>query len=183
MEYNPSIYIASSSNICRYALGVEGNNPLIVIGVNPSTADDKIPDRTMTKVMNHARILGFDGFIMFNLYPQRATCPDDLQEKPNMKFIEKNTEVIKLVFRKYAGKTILAAWGQTIMMRPYLIDCLKEIEDILSPFEPKWGHLGTLTLNGHPRHPSRTSYACRLIEFNIHRYIKKLSIGSLSELN
>ena len=54
----------------RFQLKEEGgNNPLVVIGVNPSTATNKKLDFTVTKVMEYAERNDFDSFIILNVYP------------------------------------------------------------------------------------------------------------------
>ena len=73
-------YIDEYTLTCRYSLEKQGNNELIVLGLNPSTADSTKPDRTMKKVMHYAEQEGFDGFAMINLYPRRATKPVNLGE-------------------------------------------------------------------------------------------------------
>lgn len=57
----------------RYVLKKQGHNPLFVLGVNPSTADDVKSDHTITRVCGFAERMGFDSFIMINVYPLRAT--------------------------------------------------------------------------------------------------------------
>jgi len=55
--------------LTRYSLGVEGNNPLLGIGVNPSTAKPGNLDPTVASVARFAEAKGYDGWLMFNLYP------------------------------------------------------------------------------------------------------------------
>ena len=57
----------------RYILGTRGKNPLICIGINPSTAQPDDLDNTLKSVERIALGNGFDSFIMFNVYAQRAT--------------------------------------------------------------------------------------------------------------
>lgn len=169
--YRPTIYIHDPETACRYALGVEGENPLFVFGINPSTATDAKPDRTISKVIKHTQILDFDGFIMFNLYPQIATFPDDLDFKPNRLEIEKNVDIFGELLRRYKPSAILAAWGQNISDRPYMHECLEMIYTMSLSHSAKWVHLGSLTKKGHPRHPSRTAYSCRLNDLDIKTYL------------
>lgn len=51
MEYKITHYKINSNNTCRFVLGSSGQKPLFVIGLNPSTADDKKPDRTIRRVI------------------------------------------------------------------------------------------------------------------------------------
>ena len=64
----------------RYILGTRGKNPLICIGINPSTAKPDALDNTLKSVERIALGNGFDSFIMFNVYAQRATSPDDMEK-------------------------------------------------------------------------------------------------------
>ena len=66
---------------CRLFLKKEGERPLIIIGLNPSTADEHSPDATMRKIMkfiekwDERTSYHFDSFIMLNLYPLIETSP------------------------------------------------------------------------------------------------------------
>ena len=72
------LYVPDFYTEYRYVLGTKGENPLICIGVNPSTAEPDHLDNTLKSVERIARGNGFDRFIMFNVYPQRATRPQDM---------------------------------------------------------------------------------------------------------
>ena len=67
----------------RYILGTRGKNPLICIGINPSTAEPDNLDNTLKSVERIALGNGFDSFIMFNVYAQRATDPDAMEKECN----------------------------------------------------------------------------------------------------
>ena len=56
----------------RYVLASRCTKPLAVIGVNPSTANEKYPDPTVRKVMGFAKINNYDGFVVLNLQPLRC---------------------------------------------------------------------------------------------------------------
>ena len=75
------IYHPDQNNLWRYTLGRSGSKPLLVIGLNPSTATPEKLDPTVTRVEKVAQQSGFDGFVMLNLYPVRATDPKDLSPK------------------------------------------------------------------------------------------------------
>ena len=62
----------------RYVLGRVGRHPLVCIGINPSTAQPGALDPTLKSVERLAAANGFDSWIMFNVYPQRATDPNDM---------------------------------------------------------------------------------------------------------
>ena len=69
------IYRFLSEKEDRFVLGEMGLRPLICFGINPSTAVPEKLDRTLSRVKNESMIRKFDGWIMLNIYPQRATDP------------------------------------------------------------------------------------------------------------
>lgn len=66
----------------RYALSREWNADLpsvMLIGLNPSTADARQNDPTIRRCIGFARDWGFGGVWVLNLFAFRATFPDDLK--------------------------------------------------------------------------------------------------------
>lgn len=120
----------------RYALIQKGNRMLFVVGLNPSTADTEKPDPTMQSVMRIAEYNGYDGFVMINLYPKRATAPKDLPQACDPVLHRSNL-----------------AYGNNIDRRDYLLECLRDIIKVFEPHHPRWYHINSLTGKGHPRHP------------------------------
>ena len=76
--------------LTRYSLGQEGSHPLVCIGVNPSTAVPGNLDPTVAGVARFAKAKGYDGWLMFNLYPQRATNPNTMHKRFQSKIHQKN---------------------------------------------------------------------------------------------
>ena len=76
--YEPHTYLPY-----RYVLGRVGRHPLVCIGINPSTAQPGALDPTLKSVERLANANGFDSWIMFNVYPQRATDPNDMDRAPD----------------------------------------------------------------------------------------------------
>ena len=68
VEYDIQKWIYAPNFYCdyRYILGTRGKNPLICIGINPSTAQPGDLDNTLKSVERIALGNGFDSFIMFN---------------------------------------------------------------------------------------------------------------------
>ena len=81
----------------RYILGTRGKNPLICIGINPSTARPDALDNTLKSVERIAHGNGFDSFIMFNVYAQRATNPDTMEKVCNPILHEENLKAFRAV--------------------------------------------------------------------------------------
>ncbi len=134
----------------RFILGESGANPIICFGINPSTANDIKYDPTILKIRKIASENNCDSWVMLNLYPQRATNPNDMHEKADNDLKIKNYEVIRSVFNIYPNALTLASWGNAIEKRKYLKDCLKEILAIAP--DRKWVCRGKLTVKGNPRH-------------------------------
>ena len=61
------LYIPDHYAEYRYLLGTKGANPLICIGINPSTAAPGALDNTLKSVERIAKGNGFDSFLMFNV--------------------------------------------------------------------------------------------------------------------
>lgn len=146
------VYIGDEKE--RYILGQPGKYNLLVFGVNPSTATpgDNNIDPTIRKVRNIAAETGYDGWIMANLYPLRATNPKDLPQEADKKMLQKNIDVLRAVMSSYTIGAVWAAWGNIIDTRFYLGEALYDIQEALDgDFE--WYYRGNLTKNGNPRHP------------------------------
>lgn len=173
-SYQIDLYKNSKDNSLRFVLGSKGLNPLIVIGLNPSTADENKPDMTISKIIGFAIRNNFDGFIMLNLYPQRATSPDNLDIKMNFDIHRENIATIFNCLKDLNEISILAAWGEPINRRDYLIKSLIDICDSVSHLNINWLQIGAMTKTGHPRHPSRATYDLGLMQLDIKQYISSL---------
>lgn len=136
----------------RYALIKYGTNPLIVIGFNPSTADESQPDPTMRSVLRIASTNGYDGIIMLNLYPMRSTSPDSLPRTIDERLHSTNTGIIKDILLKYANADVLAAFGNLVFKRDYTLQCAREILALTKETHHKILCIDTLC-SGMPRHP------------------------------
>lgn len=168
------IYKKTMDNKNRYVLGIEGKNPLICIGVNPSTAEPNNLDRTMKSVEKFSKKMGYDSYIMLNLYPQRATNPDELDKDINKKIVKENLKHIEKIFEK-KNLTIWSAWGTLINKRKYLKNCLEDIVLIAEKYDCKWISIGPLSKNGsHPHHPLYLSDKSDYKDFDIKKYLCNL---------
>ena len=74
-----------------------GGKPLICIGVNPSTAAPDALDPTLQSVQRIALSNGYDSFIMFNVYAQRATRPNDMDAALNEHLHAENMAAFRYV--------------------------------------------------------------------------------------
>ena len=137
----------------RYILGTRGKKPLICIGINPSTAQPGDLDNTLKSVQRIALGNGFDSFIMFNVYAQRATDPDAMEKTCNEKLHRENLEAFRYVLSIGENPTVWAAWGTIIEKRDYLKDCLKDMIAAGENYGASWVCAGKCSKKGHPHHP------------------------------
>ena len=86
------LYVPDFYTEYRYILGTRGKNPLICIGINPSTAAPDALDNTLKSVSRIAEANGYDSFLMFNVYAQRATDPDLMDTVFNSRLHEENSQ-------------------------------------------------------------------------------------------
>ena len=77
------LYVPNTYSEYRYILGTRGQKPLICVGINPSTAAPDALDPTLQSAQRIALNNGYDSFLMFNVYAQRATRPDDMERALN----------------------------------------------------------------------------------------------------
>jgi hypothetical protein len=160
----------------RFKLGISGFPKLFELGVNPSMACKDKSDTTITKVETFSSGIGFSGFIMLNVYPQRTTNPDELHSEAESEFVEQNRKIIYSLINGQNQPQIWAAWGNLILKRDYLWNCLKTLADEIEQFHPIWKHCSEPTKLGHPRYPSRLTYKKEFFKFDIPEYLKKRRI-------
>lgn len=172
--YSNLIYKINSDNSARYVLGKYNNNPLVFFGINPSTATINENDNTISIIEKIAQKFGYDGYIMLNLCPVRATkISDDFGKLYSEKEMLKNLEYIKSVVKN--GQNIVAAWGCHITDRNYFLQSLIEINEVINSANAKWVCLSK-TKSGHPHHPTRIAYSkMDLMPFNMRSYIDLLN--------
>jgi len=84
----------------------------MVIGLNPSTADETRDDPTIRRCIGYARLWRFGGVLVTNLFAFRATDPRDLL-RADLPLGEGNLATIRAHARCVSedGGAILAAWG------------------------------------------------------------------------
>ena len=113
------------------------------IGLNPSTADEKLDDPTIRRCIGFAKDWGFNGLVMLNIFAYRATDPKDMKAFPAPEGPLNNLAICTVA--GLVGRTV-AAWGvhgvhrnRGLWVKPLLLEhhpvCLG------------------LTKGGHPKHP------------------------------
>ena len=155
----------------RYILGTRGEKPLICIGINPSTAQPDDLDNTLKSVQRIALGNGYDSFLMFNVYAQRATDPDAMEKVCNPLLHKENMEAFRYVLSLSKHPAIWAAWGAVIEKRGYLKDCVKDMLDIGREYGAQWYCAGAITKKGHPHHPLYLRKDEKLRPFDVEHYL------------
>ena len=149
------LYVPNVYSDYRYILGTRGRSPLICVGINPSTAAPDALDNTLKSVERIALHNGFDSFLMFNVYAQRATDPDDMETECNPALHRENMQAFRYALSLSAPQSpaVWAAWGTIIEKRPYLPVCVRDMLAIGAEFGARWYTAGKRSKKGHPHHP------------------------------
>ena len=171
------LYVPDHYADYRYLLGTRGENPLICIGINPSTAVPGDLDNTLKSVERIAAGNGFDSFLMFNVYAQRATRPEDMDRSFNETLHRENMEAFRYILER-VGKAyrpaVWAAWGTIIEKRPYLPDCVRDMVSIGAEYDARWLCAGKCSKKGHPHHPLYLRKDEAVREFDVEAYLNTL---------
>ena len=147
------LYVPNVYTEYRYILATRGEHPLICVGVNPSTAAPGALDPTLKSVERVALHNGFDSFIMFNLYPQRATRPRDMEQARNEALHRENMAAFAYALSLSPAPAGWCAWGTVVEERDYLIQCVRDMVDIGQRYGARWFSAGARSKRGHPHHP------------------------------
>ena len=158
----------------RYILGTRGKNPLICIGINPSTAQPGDLDNTLKSVERIAHGNGFDSFIMFNVYAQRATDPDAMEKVCNLQLHNENLEAFRYVLSISEKPAVWAAWGTIIEKRDYLPGCLQDMLAVGKEYGACWYCAGRTSKKGHPHHPQYLRKDEKIRPVDVDAYLERL---------
>ena len=159
----------------RYILGTRGKNPLICIGINPSTAQPGDLDNTLKSVERIAIGNGFDSFIMFNVYAQRATDPDAMEQTCNLALHKENLAAFRYVLSISEKPAVWAAWGTIIEKRDYLPLCLQDMLQAGREYGAQWYCAGKVSKKGHPHHPLYLRKDEKLRPFDVAAYLESIN--------
>ena len=141
----------------RYGLSRTWNGKkktILFIGLNPSTANEKIDDPTIRRCINYAQNWGYGSLLMVNLFAYRATMPSELKNVKNPIGNDNDLHIIELSKK---ADIVVAAWGNegTLLNRD------KEVKKILP-------NLMCLKINksGQPSHPLYQKKDLKLIKYS-----------------
>lgn len=171
-DVNQWLFVPNQYDEYRYILGTKGTDPLICIGINPSTARPDKLDPTLKSVERIALGNGYDCFCMLNLYAQRATAPDHMESECNRFLHQQNLEAFEYLLANSPCKepAVWAAWGTIIEKRGYLAQCLKDFIELGDHYKVHWLCAGKCSKAGHPHHPLYLKKDASLEEFQMEDY-------------
>ena len=171
------LYVPDFYTEYRYILGTRGADPLICIGINPSTAEPGNLDNTLKSVARIAEGNGYDSWIMFNVYAQRATRPEDMDRELNARLHRANMNAFRYIL-SHVGEgvspAVWAAWGTIIEKRPYLPGCVREMVQIGETYGAHWLSAGKRSAKGHPHHPLYLRKDEKTVPFDVRGYLEAL---------
>ena len=165
------LYVPNTYSEYRYVLGTRGQRPLICIGINPSTAAPDALDPTLQSVERVAKSNGYDSFLMFNVYAQRATRPDDMERIYNPALHAENRKAFRYLLSLSPSPAVWAAWGNIIEKRDYLTACMRDFAADGEAAGARWFTAGPLLKSGHPHHPLYLRRDTPLLPFDIAAYL------------
>lgn len=156
----------------RYALSRrwDSRGPLVMLLLNPSTADAMVNDPTISRAVLRARREGFGGLLVVNLFAWRATYPDHLisAEADHEDIVgPDNDEAIRTAAQiaHAGGRMLVAGWGAP--SRPALRRLVDWRMDTVVPMIREIlpiGCIGTAA-NGWPRHPLYVKNSAPIVEW------------------
>lgn len=127
--------------------------PLLVIGLNPSSANEITDDPTITRLMVRAVRDGFGSLIMANLYAYVSTFPNILLEADD--FVGEYTDYYLKQMIAMSGRQ-LCGWGSFLPVAKRAPIVLKMI--------PEPYCLG-INKDGQPKHPLYLSYDVPMVKY------------------
>ena len=164
------VYETNKDNSARYVLGQIFNpvgKTVLCFGINPSTACPECLDNTVRKVVTIGKFNGYENWIMLNVYPQRATDPNDLHIECDKDLVKANLEYINEITEKYSDCDVWLAFGNLISKRKYLKGCLDEILQLLSNKQNVKIKMIKLTKANNPVHPLYQLNNSVLVDYEI----------------
>lgn len=135
---------------------------LLFIMLNPSAADEKKNDPTISRCFSIAKRFGFGSFEVVNLFAYRTAYPKEL--KASARPVGRNNDRV-IIEASSRAHCIVAAWGVWGNLHGRDRDVLKLLND---NGRTDLKCLG-VTMHGHPRHPlflpsdrELTNFPCHL---------------------
>ena len=131
---------------------------VMFIGLNPSTADERLNDPTVRRCIGFAVKWGYGGMFMCNVFTLVSTDPKKLNvETP----IAMGASLAMRVIRRRCREAV-AGWGNLISQVRQGEERVEWIKRDLSPL-----HCLGMTKLGHPKHPLYLPYTTKLTALSV----------------
>lgn len=158
--------VVSDCGLYRYALTRRWSDapPLVVVMLNPSTADGAKDDPTVRKVIGFSRRNGGGGIVVVNLFAYRSTDPSKLARVHlggGDAVGPANDAAIRGAVRAAPNGAVVVAWGAyklEFCIAGRVEHVVKIITDECGVSPLCWGR----SKDGSPRHPLRLAYSTPL---------------------
>jgi hypothetical protein len=120
----------------------DDTKPVVMfIGLNPSTADESKPDRTVESIIRICKHNNYGGFYIVNCFPYISTDPKLLNDFTNL---EVNDYWISHIHS--TCQAVVFAWGNFKVISDYGLD--KKFKTLFAD-----AYILGLNKNGSPKHP------------------------------
>jgi hypothetical protein len=148
----PDVCVPAKYDNHRFVIGKEGKRPLVAICMNPSTACHCLSDKTVNRVIAASQTLGYDGWFVLNIYPERATHASNMHKFSKRLHEENIAEITKLI-DIHKIKEAWGAWGN--LEHRNLKKAYNDVIFVLKSKGVKIFYFVQTTVEGNPKHPSR----------------------------
>jgi len=132
---------------------------LVIVMLNPSTADGLEDDPTIRKCVGFADRNGYDEIMVLNLFAFRATDPRALTRFDGSII---GTENYDRFDSEIPGRDVLCAWGGEVAKKRLAFGAAVGVERVLAA-EPRRTFCLGKTAAGIPRHPLMLAYTQPLV--------------------
>lgn len=135
----------------------DSSKPVMVwVMLNPSTADAYEDDATIRRCVGFAKLWGFGGIVVVNLFALISTDPKGLLEGGNPVGRPENVEHLYAVVDPKPD-LIVAAWGNNVPKNFW-----DHEQSVVSMLRGRGAKCLGFTQSGKPRHPLRLNYGTEL---------------------
>lgn len=130
------------------------------IGLNPSTADERVNDPTVKRCIERSKRMGYTRFLMTNLFPLRSTDPKGLDGREQEHAAENLDAIITAAS---AASIVICAWGSAhpaAKARGKVI-----VEHLTANGNGDKLHALRINKDGSPAHPLYLPYSLQPVPF------------------
>jgi hypothetical protein len=141
----------------------DATRPLLsIVMVNPLTADHRNDDQTIKKVIGFAKLLGYGGIIVVNLFAFRAKDVNELRTAIDPIGPMNSHHQFCAIART---QMTIVAWGALGKLPERLRDQWRQFAAMARSVNRSLYCLGTCN-DGHPKHPCMIGYDSPLVQWS-----------------